>query len=236
MRFVSFYLRGYVTTTLLQLKTQARQRADMQSSDYISDDELVSYINNSVAELHDLLVATYGPDYFVENYSFATIANQESYVLPSNFYKLKGVDALLSGNHYFSLRPFNFNERNKNQDTAWGLLSGPSIRYRLLGNTLRFTPAPEGSYQIRMWYIPLPTPLVLDTDIYNDINSYAEYVVVDAAIKMLQKEESDVQVLMAQKMDLRKRIENMAQNRDAEQPESISDVNAENDEFWYTRS
>lgn len=220
-----------MTTTLLQLKTQARQRADMENSEFVSGTELASYINSSIAELHDLLVATYGPDYFVEQFAFATVAAQEAYTLPSNFYKLKGVDALLSGTQYASLRPFNFNERNKNIDLSWNGSNGPSIRYRLLGNTLRFMPAPEGSYQIKLWYIPLPTPLVLDADIYNDINSYAEYVVVDAAIKMLQKEESDVQVLMAQKMDLRKRIENMAQNRDADQPESISDIDADND--WY---
>lgn len=208
----------------------------MEGSDFVTDSELVGYINNSIAELHDLLVATYGPDYYVENYAFTTTASTENYALPANFYKLKGVDVLLSGNQYYSLRPFNFNERNRDQDVTWGLLAGPTIRYRLVGTNLKFSPAPDSGYNVRLWYIPLPTQLVLDADIYNDINSYAEYVITDVAIKMLQKEESDVSVLSAQKMDLRKRIENMAQNRDADQPESISDIYAENDEYWFTRS
>lgn len=235
-RLCTYEPEGYVTTTLLQLKTQARQRSDMEGSDFVSDSELTSYINSSIAELHDLLVGTYGPDYFVEKYQFSTVAGTEDYALPSNFYKLKGVDALLSGTQYYSLRPFNFNERNRHQDINWSLLAGPSIRYRLVGNNLKFNPAPDAGYSMRLWFIPTPTPLVLDADIYNDVNSYAEYVIVDAAIKMLQKEESDVSVLASQKMDLRKRIENMAANRDADQPESISDIYADNDPFWLTRS
>ncbi len=225
-----------MTITLLDIKAQARNRADMVNSNFIDEIELNSYVNNSIAELHDLLVATYGADYLVLSYDFTTVNSVDTYALPADFYKLKGVDAKLNGSQYYSLRPFNFNERNRNQDVAWGLIGGPSIRYRLVGSNLKFSPIPEGSYPIRMWYIPVAAKLVLDTDIYNDINSYAEYVVVDAAIKMLQKEESDVSVLMAQKMDLRKRIENMAQNRDAEQPETVSDIYAENNEFWFTRS
>lgn len=222
--------------TLLQIKTQARQRADMENSKFVSDAELLTYINNSIAELHDLLVATYGPDYYIESTSFATVTNTDSYTLPANFYKLKGVDVLVSGTDYYSLRPFNFNERNKNQYGSTGILGAPELRYRLSGNNIKFSPTPVAAHAIKLWYVPIATALVLDTDSYADFNGYIEYVITDVAIKMLQKEESDVSILSAQKMDLRKRIENMAQNRDAEQPDSVSDIYAENDEFWTSRS
>lgn len=225
-----------MATTLLQFKTRARQRADMENSDFVTDEELVTYINSSIAELHDLLVGTFGPDYFVESYDFTSAANTTDYELPANFYKLKGVDVQLTGNAWYSLRPFNFNERNRNQDVSWGLLSGPAIRYRLVGANMKFSPAPDANYPMRLWFIPLPDVLVNDDDSYNDINSYSEYVVVDVAIKMLQKEESDVSVLLQQKAELKRRIESMAANRDADQPESVSDIYAENDEFWFTRS
>ena len=225
-----------MSVTLLDLKTRARQRADMENSDFVSDDELTGYINSSRAELHDLLVATFGPDYYIDNYDFNCVSGTDSYDLPEDFYKLKGVDAQLTGSQWYTLRPFNFNERNRNQDVTWGLLAGPSIRYRLVGDKLKFSPPPDSSYSMRLYYIPLPSVLVNDADEFNDINSYAEYVVVDAAIKMLMKEESDVSVLLQQKEALKRRIEVMASNRDAEQPESISDIYAENDEFWFTRS
>lgn len=217
-----------MTTTLLKLKTQARQRADRVNSNFIEEDELTSYINNSIAELHDLLVSTYGPDYYVESFDFNTVAGTDSYNLPATFYKLKGVDALINGAEYTSLKPFNWNERNRNLITT---TETSLMRYRLVGSKLKFNPAPLGSYNVRLWYIPTPTPLVTDADIYNDINSYSEYIITDVAIKMLQKEESDISVLASQKMDLRKRIENMAQNRDADQSESITDIYYESDEW-----
>ena len=47
---------------------------------------------------------------------------------------------------------------------------------------------------------------------------------IDAAIKALQKEESDTSVLMAQKVAMKDRIESMAQNRDIGECETISDT------------
>jgi hypothetical protein len=75
--------------------------------------------------------------------------------------------------------------------------------------------------------------LSADSDVLNDVNQYVEYVIVDAAIKMMQKEESDVSVLMLQKQALTKRIQEAAQNRDAGEPESVSDIYADNNEWWY---
>lgn len=67
------------------------------------------------------------------------------------------------------------------------------------------------------------------------VNGWEEYIVVDAAMKCLQKEESDVSVLMAEKSALKQRIEAMASNRDAGKPERITDVNAQNFPWGYGR-
>ena len=80
------------------------------------------------------------------------------------------------------------------------------------------------------------TKLTLDADTLSDLNQYAEYVIVDAAIKMAAKEETDVSVLAAQKAELRRRIEVMGQNRNADKSESVSDIYSENlDYLWYSR-
>lgn len=222
--------------TLLELRNRSRQRSDMETSDLVSDSELNGYINSSIAELHDLLVSAYGADYFLSEHSFTTGPSTTDYALPADFYKLKGVDVRIQNNNWFSVRPFNFNERNRNQDLTWGLLTGPSIRYRLMGSNLKFSPAPDTTYAARIWYVPKATVLVADSDSYDDLNQYAEYVVVDAAIKMLQKEESDVSVLMTQKAALKRRLEEMAGDRDVGQPGTVSDIYAENNEYWFFRS
>ena len=61
-------------------------------------------------------------------------------------------------------------------------------------------------------------------------------MIVDAAIKMLNKEESDVTVLQQHKAELKRRIEEVANNRDANNPQSVSDIYAENVDYYYWRT
>ncbi len=208
----------------------------METSDFIEDAELNGYINSSIAELHDLLVSSYGSDYFLSNYTFATVPGQSDYALPSTFYKLMGVDLKINNNDYVALRQFNFNARNKRKDSSVSISGQPNVEYRLLGSNLKLTPAPDGANTIQIWYVPKATELVSDSDTLDDLNQFSEFVIVDAAIKMLQKEESDVSILMAQKADIKHRIEIMAQNRDVGQSEHVTDIYDDNNDYWFVRS
>jgi hypothetical protein len=214
--------------TLAQLKEQARQRSDQENSEFVSDSELTTYINASLAELHDLLIASYCDDYVMNEYFFTSTSAIE-YDLPADFYKLRGVDIRLSvTGDWTTVKRFNFNRRNEQQSTfAWNMLGTPYMEYRLVGSKIRFSRVPDIGLQFRMFYYPVATKLVLDTDEYDDVNQFGEYVVVDAAIKMMQKEESDVRVLAAQKEALRQRIIAMAAGRDANEPASVTDIYAE---------
>lgn len=223
-----------MSITLAELRLQARQRADMENSNFVQDSELTSFINNSIAELHDIITEAYESEYNVLSTELPVIDGEDSIDLPSDFYLLKGVDIKIDNQDYISLRPFNFNERNRYSELGvWDLAGITNVRYRLVGDTLRFTPRPDRTATVRIWYVPVATKLVNDTDSLNDINAFSEYVIVDAAIKMMQKEESDVSVLMAQKMALEKRIRDRAKVRDAAAPPSIQDIYAEGDDFYW---
>lgn len=217
----------YPQMTLGEIRLAARQRADMTSSQFVTDAELNSYINSSLAELYDLLVQKYGNDYFVTTATITTSGNVERYDLPADFFKLLGVDLRLSGgaDGYISLRSFSFAERNRyataNAQTWIGVTN---LRYRLSANKLWLTPTPQAQQELRIWYVPRVVPLVNDTDVADGVSGWLEYVVVDAAIKAMQKEESDVSVLLAQKGALVQRIESAAQNRDAANPATVADV------------
>lgn len=221
--------------TLSDLRLRSRQKADRENSNFVEDDELNYMINGSIAELHDLLVMANHADYAVSEYDFTTTANTSEYVLPADFYKLKGVDAQPTTGHWISLRPFNFNERNRTLDAAWGVLNVPAVRYRLLGNNVKFSPTPDANINMKLWYTPKATVLVDDTDEFDDLNGFSEYVIVDVAIKYLLKEEGDVSALMQQKEMLKRRIEVMANNRDEGHPQTVSDIYAENNDFWLSR-
>lgn len=202
--------------TLAQLRTAVRQRADMVNSTFITDAELNSYINNSIAELYDLILQKYGNDYFVSSSNISLVVDQEAYNLPADFLKVLGVDLQIASNDWITLKPFMFAERNRYTSTSLRGYYGASFyRYRLRGNQIIFNPVPNVTNTVRVWYVPRPTTLTLDADTFDGYNGWEEFAIVDAAIKCLQKEESDVSVLLAQKKALETRIEEAAGNRDA---------------------
>lgn len=203
--------------TFGEIKQKARRRADMENSTFVKDAELSDYVNDSIKELYDLLVQKFGNDYFVKEFEFQTQPGVKDYDLPEDFYKLKGVD-LIRGetSDPFTLSPFMFIERNRT-----GLFD--NFRYRIIGNQIRFID-PETSRTIRLWYVPVAPLLSDDADTFDTINGYEEYVVLDAAIKMLQKEEADVQILLAQKGQMELRIDRAADNRDEGQSQRVTDV------------
>lgn len=217
--------------TLEDLRLQSRQRADKVNSGYILDSELNSYINSSTAELYDLLVGAYGDDYYSAKYSFSTLpinsdGTTPTYDLPSDFYKLIGIDMYINPLRYITLKPYMFNERGRYQDGSnWAAIvaiQGP--RYHLMNNQLEFNPPAPGQYNMLMYYVPECPLLINDSDVFDGVNGWEEYIIVDAAIKMLQKEESDVSVLLEQKNKLIKRINLMAENRDIGHSFVVNDV------------
>lgn len=232
--------------TLTQLIAAVRQRADFVNSQFVTDAELTSYINQSYFELYDLLIQKYGDNYYVADPAvFATDGASAQYVLPNGtlstftngrtgatgyvapaIYKLLGVDLMLANQSqsYVTIKPFNFSDRNRyavpNFQSFYGVTN---LRYRLNGDYLWLTPIPAGNQNIQIWYAPRLTQLSAGSDTTDGISGWTEYIIVDAAIKCLAKEESDVSVFMAQKQGLIQRIEAAGENRDAANPATVAD-------------
>lgn len=225
------------TMTLAELRLAIRQRADMvnQTGDYtnafITDGELNSYINQSYFELYDLLVTAYGEDYYVAPfYTFVTDGTTELYDLPDDYYKMRNVSIQSSSvgnpnNSWWTLKPFNMPEVNKyavpNTQIYFGITN---IRYKILGDKLWLNPLAQANQTVRLIYTPLMTTLSSDSDTVQGVSGWTEYIIIDGGIKCLQKEESDVSVLMAQKVEMLKRIEGVSENRDSGMPATVSDT------------
>lgn len=209
------------TVTLLQLRTRARERGDMQDTNFVTDSELTSYVNESARELYDLLVEA-NQDYYSTVQAFTIASGSSTYSLPSTVYKLRGVDIDLSGS-WVPVDTYEQMERGRLQDAVISRLVSP-VYYRPMGNTLDFLPAAQapGSYRLR--YVPFMTAMSGDSDTFDAFNGFEAYIVVDCAIKMKDKEESSVSVLMKQKEDLTKRIQAMANTRDYASAERVQDV------------
>lgn len=229
--------------SLLAIRTQAKQRADRVNSNFLTIEEWNNNINQSYFELYDLLKNCYEEWFFATAYQFTTNGSSNAFPLPDGsgtyldvdgntakpFYNLLGVDCGLgpnSNNAWVTLHKYDFIERNRYvyPNITSSLAGVFNMRYRLMGNKLTFIPAPSANQVIQVWYVPRMTRLLKDTDIADGVSGWTEYIIVDAAIKALQKEESDVSALWAQKQALIKRIEETAINRDIGQPDTISNT------------
>ena len=215
-----------ISVSLGTLKTAVRQRSNMEDSEFVSDSELTRYINQSLSELYDLVVGSY-EDYYLDTLTF-TYTSDDGYALPQvDFYKLRLVE-FQSGSDWLTIHRYQL--PNKNRRALAMNIYGESRQYRISGDKIVMLPLGAATGVYRITFVPLFEALAVDADTTSmSFAGWDEYVVVDAAIKCLQKEESDVSILMAQKMMLKQRIESMSANRDANEPESIIDVHGVSD-------
>jgi len=220
--------------TLGTLKTAARERSDMVNSNFISDSELNRYINSSIKDLYDRLINA-GEYYYVSSADISVVGGTATYSLPNDFYKLLGVDLVIDSNgNAVTLRPFQFEQRNSYLFTpTWNVVGLSYLRYMLQGSNIKFVPVPSGATTVRLWYSPAFADLVSDSDSFDGINGWEEYVILDAAIKMMIKEESDPQALMVQKQGMIQRLNEMKLMRDIGSPSKIADMSRTMPwEFW----
>lgn len=204
---------------LLDIMVRARQEADMVNSNFVTDPELVSYIQGSYTDLYNMLLTAYGNDYYnAIPASFNTLGNQQFYPLPDGeltflmddgtpfvpepFYKLLGVDYQLSQNNvmgYVSLRTFTFTERNKyavpNFANFWGFTN---LRYRLFKDSIWFTPVPAGGQNMRLWYAPRPTNLINTVNGTTDAQSTVITMTDTSHVEVGQTVFSSIQGLLLQ--------------------------------------
>ena len=222
------------TLTLANLITGVRRRADMVGSTFVSDAEIVDYINVAMSEVHDLLVTKF-EDYYVSTHQYTLPGSGSGltagqFALPDAFYKALGVDFDVGGVTY-RLRPYHFQERAMYNSPSVVASRITNTLYHIQGASIRFIPAPTVSGTVTLWYVPEPTyfdasstSTTIKTAAPQVAKGYEEYVIIDAAIKCLQKEESDVQILLVQKQQQLERIEQAAGKRDAGESYAITDV------------
>ena len=193
--------------TLAQLIVDVRQRADLLNSQHVTDIELTEYISQSYTELYDMLVSVRGQDYYESTRSIMTVGGQSEYPLPDDFYQMIQVETDIAGMKV-PMIPFMRVEHGK-----WS-----------------FLPL-SGGRSIKMYYVPTCSRLLQASDTAEGINGFEEYVVLDCAMKALEKEESDIQALALRKAQLTDRIMAMAPERDAGMPERIQSIRERRNTF-----
>jgi len=211
------------------LISQARQRADQVGSQFVSDSEALDYLKLGYQNFYDLVVQS-NNTYYISQFDVTLVSGQQDYPLPADFYKLLGMDLMATVGAPVTLRPFQWNERNRYKYAGLTTMAGPVYRYNLLGSNVRFTPIP-GSGSVRVYYTPLAALPTADTDNI-DTMGFDEFMILSVALKMLAKEESDTQLVAAELAAQRERVQTMLADQDASFPKAVIDIDMINDNLY----
>ena len=215
--------------TLSQLREGARQRSDMEyDSGAVSDLEVNQYINEAYHDLYDLITAADEARLFTKNATQPPKVGDYAFQLPSDFYRLVSLHVYQDGRYTPSVPadPSEYPELAAASDySATKFQHRYFVRWDInTGERLVFVfPAPS-SETLAITYWPQPKELSVDTESLDNPASWLEYVMVGAAIRMLNKVERDATALLLLHRGLGKRIQKAVYATDYNYPSVVRDL------------
>ncbi len=210
--------------TAQNLIDRARQRADFVSSTFLTDStELLSWCEDSYKELWDLLAEAYGENYLLV-LSNIDVADRVVQLGSALIHKLIRVDRV-ANDRRVPLRAFDFADVVFSEETqAW---ESTIVEFNLVGDSVWFNPVPAVTETVSLYYVPQAalTTLTGGTGTISvQAEPWAEYIVIDLAIKMRVKEETDTSDLRLDKEAMRRRIISAGTPRDVTRARRTVDV------------
>lgn len=183
------------TISTADIELRARERADMVNSDFIASAEVTRYCEKAFQEWIGILI-TKEPDLMTKKTTGNFVLNSP-FNLPTDFKAFRRVRHQNS----YSLRraelqeveTLTFNGRKGKPTHYWlsGIHTGAAVLQEL--------PAADRTYPVDLYYIPSISLADVAGGGLNMVAGWDEYVVLTAAMKMKDKEESDVSVLLGER-------------------------------------
>ena len=216
--------------TLANLRADVRQRADVEGfTGRHPDTQLTRYINESCQALREIVSEAGWPYYLTaEN---QTMTTGQGYVLsPDDFLRIYGFEVVDNGVAHEVL-PMSFRDRTRygggSPSTTTEDTRGRPLYYDIHapwtgvsdeGMTIHLYPTPDSDYSYSLRYLPVFTDLSADADNFNGIAGWEEWVVLDAAIKVVTKDKDvngNYKLLATERERVERRIRETApkQNR-----------------------
>lgn len=222
------------TFTVSELITRIRERSNTERSNFVTDDEIIRYIDQGYTKLYDLIVSKF-ENYYINDYSFQTTGTTQFFDLPTDFYKMVGLDQFQntsgSGDNALTVRPFNFNERNRYNNILFAVTAAAFYRYLIQGSKIKILPPPDAGITFKMWYVPAPTKITSTAQTIDGVSGWEEVVVLYAAVQIMNKQELDSNPLKREYAEAVDRVMTMATERDAALPERVTDLAVVNEQL-----
>lgn len=178
--------------TVNSLVTIVRSRLNLTNMNTITDAELKLYIRSSLSSLYEL-IANRHRDYYVQCFKFSFAANVDCYPLPADFRSAIQVFVTFGTAptvQRLALEQFTMN-RYQSQTSASYLAPQWPTMYRIMGNSIYFTPTPSQAYAnaLELWYVPQWTgPVTDDVSIDRQLpNGWDTWVEYDACVQVAMR-------------------------------------------------
>lgn len=221
---------------LSTIVTRIQRLADMENAtDFASTAFIKDLVNQSLAELIDILRSFFGQEYHRKSHPIAITSGTRAYPLPADFLALLWAELEVSTNETSRIHPYTVHSASH----ARTLHGTDPIFYRIgergpsNARMIDFLPEPTGTHAVVLYYIPTAPQLLNDEDTFDAVNGWEDYIVWDVVAALLNKEESDMSYAISKREMIRKRIESLAGATDQGSPDRIGDVQSQHPEPPY---
>lgn len=211
---LAFNLGGNaVTKTLADIIAIVRFRGDLRNTIRFPDANLTTEIQAAFAEWYELVVRT-NEGYFDTRDIAITTSGSDFVALPDGTWRVRAVDRL-DGTDYVNVPRVGVKDRNR-----FGSRTGKPLGHRLTNRGIDLYPTPDAAYTLRITFTPVaPT---LDTTARNFFNSWEEYTVFGALVRLYLNQNRDASQWQQQLQIQAARIIDSASERDSSGPEYIA--------------
>jgi hypothetical protein len=228
------------TTTVQHIIDLCLSRANQENTNVFGQQEMTDYVNNSLAEMYDILTTTY-EDYDSHTYHAVLNGSLNVIPVPSDVNKVRLVEykyitagsGSSSIDDYYPLNLFQMPQRNRYGNTPLNIFLPyqlAQLTYRVMGGKIYIEPVASAQGEYRIWYVQ-KWQYLESTDYLPDImdtQAWWEYAIVDTAIKMYDKLQWDASGFRQEKMELKDRIVSAAKNRTLGNPRAMVNVRRRN--------
>ena len=215
----------------------AKKLCGFENSDFVPDADWAEWIERGVEDLWEKLVEARGVDVWLKPTTIQLVQNDDLYDLPADFFQLKTIFVTRGSNNYV-VDKFEWADEANLRNAQF---PNRRIRYRLVGSEtqagttqIMFLPPPQEPDVVTVRYVYKPV-FAAGTDTIDGINGWEEYAELLAAIKALNKEESDPSMLAADLNRVERRIEKLKASRDKGRPSKIQEVRKDRWRRWRGR-
>lgn len=216
------------TPSLQDLATLALERTNQENASVIGQNEVYRYINNSLAELYDVITNTY-QDYNILTFTCTLLGGDQNRIpIPSTCHQVRQVEIRFNNgtgdDNYYPIDRFQMPQRNLYGYS--GLTMGipwfiANIKWRDMGYYILIEPTDLSGQEYKVWYVPKWKDLVCPTDklpMQMNAQAWSEYAVVDTCIKIYDKLGRDASGFKEEKAALMQRVIQSCSHRDIGPP------------------